>query len=64
MGPGNEQVQLISVKIAQEHIVGMVVMNDWSARDIQVSIHFSLSSSGVSRISCRVVLNTLRAHFY
>ena len=43
MGPGNEQGQPISVKTAQEHIFGMVVMNDWSARDIQVNIHLSLS---------------------
>ena len=26
---------------AQEHIFGMVVMNKWSARDIQVNIHLS-----------------------
>lgn len=35
VGPGNVQGQPVSVKTAQEHIFGMVVMNDWSARDIQ-----------------------------
>ena len=44
MGPGNEQGRPISAKTAQEHIFGMVVMNDWSARDIQVNIpHLSPS---------------------
>ena len=45
MGPGNEQGQPISVKTAHEHIFGMVIMNDWSARDIQVNTHLSLSLS-------------------
>lgn len=36
VGPGNEQGRPISIKNAQEHIFGMVIMNDWSARDIQV----------------------------
>ena len=35
VGPGNELGQPISVKNAHEHIFGMVVMNDWSARDVQ-----------------------------
>lgn len=35
IGPGNEQGQPIPVTRAQEHIFGMVLMNDWSARDIQ-----------------------------
>ena len=45
MGPGNEQGQPISVKTAHEHIFGMVIMNDWSARDIQVNTSLSLSLS-------------------
>ena len=48
MGPGNEQGQPISVKTAHEHIFGMVIMNDWSARDIQVNTHLSLSLSPLS----------------
>ena len=53
VGPGNVQGQPISVKTAQEHIFGVVVMNDWSARDIQVIISLSLSlSSSDEMISC------------
>ena len=29
-GPGNEQGQPIPIERAQEHIFGMVLMNDWS----------------------------------
>ncbi|XP_035670137.1 fumarylacetoacetase-like [Branchiostoma floridae] len=35
VGPPNELGQPIPVSKAQDHIFGMVVMNDWSARDIQ-----------------------------
>ncbi|EMP29179.1 Fumarylacetoacetase [Chelonia mydas] len=35
VGPGNELGKPIPVDKAQEHIFGMVLMNDWSARDIQ-----------------------------
>ena len=35
MGPGNGLGNPISVESAEEHIFGMVLMNDWSARDIQ-----------------------------
>jgi len=35
VGPGNELGQPIKVENAHEHIFGMVLMNDWSARDIQ-----------------------------
>lgn len=35
VGPGNELGQPIPVNKAHEHIFGMVIMNDWSARDIQ-----------------------------
>lgn len=34
-GPGNELGMPIDMAHAEEHIFGMVVMNDWSARDIQ-----------------------------
>ncbi|XP_074627785.1 fumarylacetoacetase-like [Acropora palmata] len=34
-GPGNSLGEPISVDKAQDHIFGMVIMNDWSARDIQ-----------------------------
>lgn len=34
-GPGNELGQPISIDNAREHIFGMVLVNDWSARDIQ-----------------------------
>lgn len=32
---GNKHGEPISIKDAQKHIFGMVLMNDWSARDIQ-----------------------------
>ncbi|XP_037796007.1 fumarylacetoacetase-like [Penaeus monodon] len=35
VGPGNKMGDPIKVQDAQEHIFGMVLMNDWSARDIQ-----------------------------
>jgi len=35
IGTGNELGQPISIKNASEHIFGMVLLNDWSARDIQ-----------------------------
>ncbi|XP_060035556.1 fumarylacetoacetase isoform X2 [Erinaceus europaeus] len=35
VGPGNPQGEPIPISRAQEHIFGMVLMNDWSARDIQ-----------------------------
>eukprot|EP00897_Mesotaenium_endlicherianum_P005135 jgi/Mesen1/464/ME000101S10691 len=35
VGPGNELGEPVSVEQAYNHIFGMVLMNDWSARDIQ-----------------------------
>ncbi|KAG0593905.1 hypothetical protein M758_UG030100 [Ceratodon purpureus] len=35
VGPGNELGSTVSVDDAAEHIFGFVIMNDWSARDIQ-----------------------------
>lgn len=35
VGPGNSLGQPVSVEQADEHIFGMVLVNDWSARDIQ-----------------------------
>jgi fumarylacetoacetase len=35
IGPETEQGKPISVHTAQDYIFGMVIMNDWSARDIQ-----------------------------
>ncbi|XP_022105584.1 fumarylacetoacetase-like [Acanthaster planci] len=34
-GPGNKLGEPIPISKAQDHIFGMVVVNDWSARDIQ-----------------------------
>jgi|TARA_R100000005_G_C4976653_1_gene187811 fumarylacetoacetase len=34
-GPGNKLGESISVDEAEDHIFGMVLVNDWSARDIQ-----------------------------
>merc|ERR1711924_255791 len=35
VGPGNAMGSPIKMEAAQEHIFGVVLMNDWSARDIQ-----------------------------
>jgi len=35
VGPGNELGDRIPIEQAEDHIFGVVVMNDWSARDIQ-----------------------------
>jgi fumarylacetoacetase len=35
IGPGNSLGQPIPIAVAPEHIFGMVLVNDWSARDIQ-----------------------------
>jgi fumarylacetoacetase len=35
IGPGNTLGQPIAIAAAQEHLFGMVILNDWSARDIQ-----------------------------
>jgi len=35
VGPGNQMGEPITIEEADEHIFGMVLMNDWSARDIQ-----------------------------
>lgn len=37
IGKGNELGQPIDVKDAEEHIFGCVLLNDWSARDIQMA---------------------------
>jgi fumarylacetoacetase len=35
IGPGNSLSQPVSIDRAEDHIFGIVLMNDWSARDIQ-----------------------------
>jgi fumarylacetoacetase len=35
IGRGNEMGQSIPIEDAEEHIFGVVLMNDWSARDVQ-----------------------------
>jgi len=35
IGEGNEQGQPISIEKAEDHVFGLCVLNDWSARDIQ-----------------------------
>lgn len=35
IGPGNSLGQPVSIDQAEDHIFGIVLMNDWSARDIQ-----------------------------
>ena len=35
IGPGNQQGESIGIEDAHDHIFGLVLMNDWSARDVQ-----------------------------
>ena len=35
IGPGNAHGEPIPIERAPDHIFGLVLMNDWSARDIQ-----------------------------
>lgn len=35
IGPGNQLGEPINIDSAEEHVFGMVLLNDWSARDIQ-----------------------------
>ncbi len=35
VGPGNERGRPIPIASAEDHLFGMVLLNDWSARDIQ-----------------------------
>src|SRR6185312_13162213 len=35
IGPGNELGRPIPIQSAEDHLFGMVLLNDWSARDIQ-----------------------------
>ena len=57
VGPGNALGQPVPVEKAHEHIFGMVVMNDWSARDIQAShvmpglCHVTLLASHVNSVA-------------
>lgn len=43
VGTGNSLGEPISVEDAESHIFGMVLMNDWSARDIQQFGHLNLT---------------------
>ncbi len=38
VGPGSALGQPVAMAQAEEHIFGVVLMNDWSARDIQVRV--------------------------
>lgn len=35
VGPGNEQGRRISIEDAEDHVFGLCILNDWSARDLQ-----------------------------
>jgi fumarylacetoacetase len=35
VGPGNELGRPIPLEEAEDHIFGLVLLNDWSARDVQ-----------------------------
>ena len=35
LGPGNEQGETIPIDTAEDHLFGVCLLNDWSARDIQ-----------------------------
>lgn len=53
-GPGNKLGQPIPVEKAHEHIFGMVVMNDWSARDIQKWEYVPLGPFGAKNLGTSI----------
>ena len=52
VGAGSTLGQPVSLAEAPNHIFGMVLMNDWSARDIQVSIQCQKSRDKKSWHAC------------
>jgi fumarylacetoacetase len=46
VGPGNQLGTPISIDEAEDHIFGVVLMNDWSARDIQAWEYIPLGPFG------------------
>jgi fumarylacetoacetase len=66
VGPGNELGQPISIEEAPEHIFGLCLLNDWSARDMQrweSALGPFLSKSLSTTISCWVVTGEALAPF-
>jgi fumarylacetoacetase len=50
IGTGNELGEPISIENAHEHIFGMVLLNDWSARDIQAWEYQPLGTRSLRKI--------------
>merc|ERR1712216_642513 len=54
VGPGNELGEPIDMAKAEDHIFGCVVMNDWSARDIQKWEYVPLGPFGAKNFGTTV----------
>src|SRR5512140_2900075 len=55
IGPGNPLGQPVSIDQAEDHIFGIVLMNDWSARDVQ-SWHYRPLGALQATIFCTFFL--------
>lgn len=53
VGPGNAMGDAIPIEKANDHIFGMCLMNDWSARDIQTWEYVPLGGWCCAPYACR-----------
>jgi len=54
IGPGNKQGDPIKIESAEDHLFGMVLMNDWSARDIQAWEYVPLGPFGAKNFGTTI----------
>jgi len=54
LGPGNEMGEPINIKDADDHIFGFVLLNDWSARDIQKWEYVPLGPFGAKNFATSI----------
>jgi len=54
VGPGNRLGEPITIQEAEDHIFGMVLMNDWSARDIQKWEYVPLGPFGAKNFATTI----------
>ncbi|MBC8312383.1 MAG: fumarylacetoacetase [Candidatus Marinimicrobia bacterium] len=54
IGPGNELGEPISTKNAGDHLFGLVLVNDWSARDIQKWEYVPLGPFGAKNLATSI----------
>ena len=54
MGKGNALGEPVRIEEAEEHIFGLVLMNDWSARDIQKWEYVPLGPFGAKNFATTI----------